>query len=94
MSTTIYDIGDVVRVSANFKSTAGVNADPTDVLVRVERPDATSTGSTNPTKPSVGNYYYDFAVTQAGRHTYRWVGTGAIVSASEGAFTVQPRQTT
>jgi len=40
----------------------------------------------------VGNYHFDYAISQSGRYWYRWQGTGAYPSAVEGYFVVKPSQ--
>lgn len=83
MTTTAYDVGDLKRCSCAFTSIAGAATDPTAVVLVIREPDGTEITKSYPTpsditKDSTGNYHYDFAITKAGRHVERWVGTGAV----------------
>jgi hypothetical protein len=88
-----YDIGDLVRVSAAFATSGGVATDPTTVTLKVQSPAGTETtytyALTEVTKGSVGNYYKDLTITLPGRWVYRWIGTGAVVAASEAHFLIR-----
>ena len=101
MATT-YDIGDVVRISSTFLSTAGVRADPTTVYFAFETPDGTAYSTTytgagdivKASTPSTGVYYYDITTTGYGQYEYRFSSTGLITSAAEAYFSVRPRRVT
>lgn len=88
--------GDVERVSTNpgFKNSAGTLTDPTTVVLKWRvGPDGAVTTWTYLTdaqivRGSVGLYRADITVTAAGLHYFRWVGTGAVVAAEEGTFSV------
>lgn len=87
--------GDVVRVSTSpgFKNSAGALADPTAVSVRWRAPDGTETTWVYLTdgqvvKDSTGLYHADIPTTLAGRHYFRWKGTGAVAAAEESYFDV------
>ena len=41
-------------------------------------------------KNSTGNFHVDWLLAQAGRHTYRWIGTGAAAEADTGEFECLP----
>jgi hypothetical protein len=81
-----YDKGDLVRLSAAF-TVAGVATDPTTVTLKVQDPsgnEATYTYALGQvTKDSAGAYHYDLAIDETGLWTYRWAGTGAVVTAGE-----------
>jgi hypothetical protein len=86
-----YLLGNVIRLSVSFKDLAGVAADPTTVVLTVKR--RTSTNETlTPTKDSVGNYHYDYTPAAAGAYFYRFNGTGALVAATQGQFTIDDPQ--
>lgn len=65
-----YDRGDTVRLSATFRDDAGAFSDPTTVVLKVKKPDGTTSTFTYAlaqiTKDSVGNYHKDIAVDQSG----------------------------
>ena len=90
----VYQVGDLVRISAAFTNEAGAAADPTTVSLLVKLRyviGATATTYTYPatvTKDSTGNYHVDFAPTTEGIWDYRWIGTGVVTAACEGAFNV------
>jgi len=88
-----YDVGDRVRLTANFKDDLGADTDPTTVVVSVAAPDGTITSytyGTDPevTKASVGNYAYEETMTTEGSVQYRWVATTPD-GAGEGSFIVR-----
>jgi hypothetical protein len=97
-----YDIGDVVEVlswdaaesptgSTGFTDAAGALADPTAVTLTVRAPDGTlSTPSVS--KAATGRYSATVSPSQSGTWVYRWVGTGAVTAAAEGAFYVRARR--
>src|SRR5690242_12498095 len=91
-----YSVGDLIRLSVSFTDSSDQAADPTTVTCLVKRryqlpPVTTSTytyaGGTV-TKASTGSYYVDFTPTTEGIWDYRWVATGTVVAADEGAFNV------
>ena len=89
-----YDIGDTIRLSAEFVAASpAVSTDPTTVTLKVEDPTGTESTFTyaggHLTKSSTGNYHYDYVPTKAGRHTYRFIGTGALQTAEETPFYVR-----
>ena len=98
-----YDIGDIVRISSTFTSTAGQKADPTSVTFAYTTPDgtdtvtsrtATATGPSNDiTKVSTGVYYSDITATASGPYWYRFSSTGTITTAAEWNFQVRRRFT-
>jgi hypothetical protein len=75
------EIGDVVRLETTATDPVGNLADAGAVTVSVTLPDGTAGAAGAVQHPSTGAYYADLAVTQAGRHLVRWVGTGANASA-------------
>ena len=88
----LYDIGDYARLSATFTS-AGVYLDPTLVTLKVKDPTGTVTTYTFGTSPilirhDTGQYRFDYNITMAGTHYYRWSGTAPCQAAGEGLFTV------
>lgn len=92
--TKAHDIGDMRRLQVVFTDFAGAVADPTAVTFRIKKPDGTAVSYVYGTdaalvKSTTGVYYVDFAITLAGRHVYRFVGTGAVETAENGEFYVR-----
>jgi hypothetical protein len=89
-----YDVGDRVRLTVTFTNTAGTVTDPTTVTCQVKLRyviGATATTYTYPatiTKDSTGVFHVDVTPTNEGIWDYRWVGTGTVIAAVEGAFNV------
>lgn len=93
-----YDLGDTRRLSAAFTITGNSppETDPTTLTFKMREPDGTITtyvygGSPDSiTKNSTGNFHVDWLLAQVGRHTYRWIGTGAAAEADTGEFESLP----
>ena len=92
-----YDLGDTRRLSAVF--TVAANSppatDPTTLTFKMREPDGTVTSYVEGTdaelvKDSTGNFHVDWLTAKAGRHVYRWIGTGAAAEADTGEFEVLP----
>jgi hypothetical protein len=88
MTINTYDIGDVAVVQGEFKTHAGVNADPTTVTCVITDPDGTVTTTTSVTKVADGVYTYDVDVTKSGVWKYHFAGTGGIKAAGKNRFYV------
>lgn len=90
-TTNRIDIGDRVRLTATFQDLDEVATDPTTVVCTVKAPSGpTSTPSV--TRVAEGEYIADVDVTEAGLWRYRWAGTGDLVAAEEGEFSVVRRR--
>lgn len=94
-----YDVGDQVRLTVHWTDSAGTATDPTTVTCLLRRryqlSPVTTTTYTYPatiTKSSTGVYYVDVTPDQEGIWDYRWVATGTVVKAEEGAFNVPDSQ--
>lgn len=88
---TVFDKGDLVRVSAAFKDEAGAAVDPTTVSFTFRTPSGTETTflhgtDTELVKDSVGNYHVDIDANAGGSWHWRFVSTGTGQAASEGYF--------
>lgn len=89
MTTAAYKVGTNVRVDANtFVDIDGAAADPDTITARVKQPDDSVTEFVYGTAPTlqrdgVGQYHLDYEVTQAGRHTVQWEGTGVVAVVAE-----------
>ena len=90
LAASNYDIGDLVRLSATFTSTAGALADPTKVTFVVNDPSGnsstTTSASTGVVHPSTGLYTLDVDVDEAGVWQYRVNSTGVVTTAGEAYF--------
>ena len=90
----VYDIGDIVRVSVEFKNLTGTLTDPTTVTLKYRDPSGVLTDWTvtagEIVKDGVGLYHADVSPTVAGIWAYRFVGVGTLQAAEEGTFLVKP----
>lgn len=90
-----YDIGDVVRLSVDFK-VGSTLTDPTTVTLKIMDPAGTTSTFTyagaQVVKDATGEYHYDYSPTTAGEYHWRWEGTGSAKAASEGTFIVRRSQ--
>lgn len=82
-----YLLGNLVRLSATFKDFAGNYADPTSVSLSVKKLGG-STETPTVVKDAVGFYHFDYEPLTAGTYYYRFNGTGDIIAAVEGEFTI------
>jgi len=87
--STVYDVGDQVRLTAQFDASDGIGTDTT-VSLKILAPDGTSTTPT-PTSHGTGSYSQLLSLTMAGRWRYRWTGTGAVIASEEGSIDVRRR---
>jgi len=92
---SVYQKGDLVRIDGSFTDLVGTPADPVTVALKVTPPSGVTVAYTyalgQVIKGSVGAYYYDLSVTQAGQWFYRWEATGPSSQASDnGEFMVEP----
>jgi hypothetical protein len=84
-----YVLGTAIEVSVAFTNAAGAPADPTLVTLAVTDPaGAETTYDDELSNPAVGSYLTTFVADQVGDYRYRFEGTGALVAATEGVFTV------
>lgn len=91
---TVFDIGDVIKLSASFTDDEDVAIDSGQVRLKLKSPAGTTTTYTYGTdadliKASTGNYYLEFAITAAGIWFYRWEGNTTNLAAEEGSFFVR-----
>lgn len=85
------DKGDLVRVSATFKNSAGSAVDPGTVRFKFRTPAGAETTYTYPSSPqlirdSTGVYHVDIDANLIGRWVFRWESTGVGQAAAEGQF--------
>lgn len=96
-SVATYHIGDLRRLTAAF-SVGGVATDPTTLSFTMRAPDGTVTtyvyaSDAELVRDSAGAFHVDWPVAQAGRHSYRFAGTGAAQEAGEGEFFALRKET-
>lgn len=85
-----FNLGALVPLSMTVTDAAGNPANAGSVSLVIGLPDGTSSTVGPVTPASTGMYDHDFATTQAGRHTVRWVATGANAGAFADVFEVEP----
>lgn len=88
MSLREYTSGNELVFTATFTDPAtkkGVN--PTDVLLKLRDPDGIETDIRG-VGVGLGQFTATFTPVLAGIWSYRWQGTGAVVAAREGSFTI------
>lgn len=90
-----FDLGDLVPLTFETGPVPGILADAGTVTLTIGLPDSTSVTLTSLTTPPVtpsppGRYRVDYAPTQAGRHTVRWLATGLNPSGKSDVFDVRP----
>lgn len=89
ISTTPYDVGDVVHLINNWVLADLVtHVDAGAMVLTVKAPDGTLTTPVV-NHPAVGVYNADVPVTMAGPYKYRWLGTGANAGMEDGMLTVR-----
>ena len=86
----IYDIGNVVNLTADFTTSEGIPIDPSTVALKVLPPGGTIQTYTGAqlTKVSTGVYTYGVLGNVAGIWLYRWEGSGNITAASDSSFKI------
>lgn len=87
-----YDPGDMISLNALFYKEDGSLGDPSTIVLKVRNPLGVQV-SHSPVRLSVGSYKYDYQTAigdPEGRYEYRFEGTGAITSADERAFFLNP----
>lgn len=81
---TTYQLGESPRIEATITATAtGAAADPSTVLISIEKPDGVlAVDGIAMTNSAVGSYYYDHTIPaettgQIGTYKYKIVATGS-----------------
>lgn len=88
-SLVAYNVGDTVRLTFTvLTSTGGAVDTPVRLTVGNSTNHAVAYTTASLTKVGVGQWRKDLHVTDAGRWSYRWQSSGAVVQADEGAFAV------
>ncbi|MGW0993529.1 hypothetical protein ACWD5V_09500 [Streptomyces sp. NPDC002523] len=84
-----YDLGAVVRLAVSVTDGSGQPANAGNMALTIGLPDDTTVTVNSVTPASTGSYAYSYATTQAGRHTVRWLATGANAMAYTDVFDVR-----
>jgi hypothetical protein len=84
-----YFIGNIVRLTAEFKNEAGAAADPTTVILQIKKPDGVNESNITPTNTAVGAYQHDYTPATGGKYFYKFVGTGGVTAADEDFFIIR-----
>lgn len=88
-SLSAYNVGDTVRLTFTVvTSTGGAVDTPVRLVVGASTDHGVAYTTSNLTRVSVGSWRKDLRVGEAGRWTYRWESSGAVVQVDEGAFAV------
>jgi len=82
------DIGDTLRLAVTFRNSASAVADPTTVTLKIREPNGTETDYVYGTdievsRDSAGAYRFDLMLDASGDWYVRWIGTGAVATATE-----------
>lgn len=88
----IYQVGQVVTLSAEFLNGAGVLSDPGTIMLTVTDPSGTigtyTYAGLTITKLAVGEYSKDITPNAAGAWTWQWTTTGTPATTQTGYFVV------
>ena len=87
MTTTVYQTGETIRITATITDEAGVAADPTTTVISIEDPAGTLLVDGSAMTQSVsGTYYYDYLIPATiGSYKAQVTATG-----SGGRITIVP----
>jgi hypothetical protein len=88
VDSPLYDLADQVPLTVQITDAAGVPADAGSVVLTITLPDG-STVSPAVSSPSTGKYQVDFVPSMPGRHSVKWVASGANASAFSDVFDVR-----
>lgn len=92
---TEFIVGSEILLSCAFYDAAGAPKNPTGVTLYVKRDGQSTVTSYVYGTDSIlytsgtGIYYRAYTPAYSGNYYYKWAGTGALVTASEGSFVVQ-----
>jgi hypothetical protein len=87
VAVATYDLGDAVTLTTTVVDTDGTATNTTMVLT-LTAPDGTSS-TPSISNPTTGTYTAVVTPDQVGTWLFNWAGTGAVVVADSGQFTVQ-----
>jgi hypothetical protein len=81
------DLGDVATLAIQIKDSTGTLANAGSLVCTLTLPDGTTT-TPSVSNPSTGNYQISYLTVQVGRHSIRWVATGANAATYSDSFDV------
>lgn len=86
--TTSYPIKNQIRCSATFYDSSGIEADPTTIRALIRKPDNNRVSYVYGTdieliKDATGKYHFLLYLSQFGKWSYRFEGTGDVIAAAE-----------
>lgn len=84
----VYDVGDLVRISAVFTNKDDEPTNPTVTTFKITDPLGNTTTyvygvGADIVRDSTGHFHVDISVDQVKTWYYRWEGTGALQAAEE-----------
>lgn len=92
--TNVYDKGDKVRIGASF-TLDDTMTDPSNPYIQVKDPSgniesaSTACAGDGWTKNADGDFHFDVTLDESGMWHYRWSGSGDVVAATTGHFSVR-----
>lgn len=90
MTLSKYDVGDTVRLTAQYTDTGGDPTNPNVVRIIYRDPTGSEStalsGTTDMSNPTTGSFYTDLLITTPGTWRWRSESTGNIVTAEESVF--------
>jgi hypothetical protein len=91
-----YQVGDVARLTGEFRDQAGTLVDPSTVAVKIRAPSGTIKtlfyGVDAVERSGLGTYHYNLRLRSSGLWHYRFEATGTIATAAERGLRVEPTQ--
>ena len=95
MSTSLFVIGEVARITLLLTNTTGAVVDPGALRLKVRHPVTAvvttyAYGGGVVIKDSIGNYHADVALPAAGQWAWRWESDAPNAGATEGSLSVSP----
>lgn len=97
MAINSFDVGDLVRLTADFTNIAGTHFDPAAVFCKVKTPAGVTTTyqysvDVSVVKDSTGVYHLDVDANLPGNWQVRWYSTGTGQAAAEDVFHIKTSQ--
>ncbi len=92
--SSIFNIGQQVRITGTFKDSSGTLTNPTSVSFSYKEGGTTTTyvygTDAELVRDSTGVYHVDITPAAAGRIEWRLWSTGNLVQAEQGSFYIRP----
>jgi hypothetical protein len=84
-----FDLGALAPLRATVRDADGTLANAGNMALTITLPDASAVTVATVAPASTGQYAYDYQTVQAGRHSVRWLATGANPTAYTDMFDVR-----